>query len=123
MPDPFLAAFTITLGIATAPVDTSGDPGASSECPNDMRLVAGDHCDEVEHYCLEPKKDTKDTHCYSYWEGVTALAGTETEIKVCMDRYEAPNQKGVEPFVMKSYESGKKWCEERHKRMCTEQEW
>ena len=123
MPDPFLAAFTITLGIASAPVDTSGDPGPSPDCPSDMRLVTGDHFDEVEHFCLEPKKDTKDTHCYSYWEGETALLGTETQIKVCMDQFEAPNKKGVEPFVMKSYESGKKWCEERHKRMCSEQEW
>ena len=41
----------------------------------------------------------------------------------CMDRYEAPNEKGAEPFVMESALSATAWCEERGKRLCTETEW
>jgi formylglycine-generating enzyme required for sulfatase activity len=41
----------------------------------------------------------------------------------CMDRYEAPNEKGAEPLVMESALSATAWCEERGKRLCTETEW
>lgn len=41
----------------------------------------------------------------------------------CMDRYEAPNEKGAEPFVMESALSAIAWCESRGKRLCTETEW
>ncbi len=41
----------------------------------------------------------------------------------CMDHYEAPNQKGADPFVMESAVSATAWCEERGKRLCTEDEW
>ena len=35
----------------------------------------------------------------------------------------APNVRGQKPFVMKSFEAAEKWCRERGKRVCTEQEW
>ncbi|NUQ76073.1 MAG: SUMF1/EgtB/PvdO family nonheme iron enzyme [Polyangiaceae bacterium] len=41
----------------------------------------------------------------------------------CMDRFEAPNEKGAEPFVMESALSAIAWCESRGKRLCTETEW
>ncbi len=123
MADPFVTAFTITLGIATMPASTVGDPGPDPSCPNDMRLVTGTHFEDVEHYCLDPRKDTRDTHCYAYAEGISALFGATSDISVCMDQFEAPNKKGTDPYVMQSYKGGKKWCEERGKRMCSEQEW
>jgi formylglycine-generating enzyme required for sulfatase activity len=42
---------------------------------------------------------------------------------VCMDRFEAPNVEGLNPMVMQSAMDGKKWCEAREKRLCTEDEW
>jgi formylglycine-generating enzyme len=88
-----------------------------------MRLVVGEHHDEVQHLCIDPQRDTKDTHCFAYFEGLTGLEGAVTSINVCMDIYEAPNKKGVEPYVMRSYANAKKWCSARQKRVCTEQEW
>lgn len=41
----------------------------------------------------------------------------------CMDRYEAPNQAGVDPLVMQSALDAEAWCEGVGKRLCTEDEW
>ena len=122
MIDPIFAAFAVTYALASVPAEPV-DPGPNAACPNDMRLVHGPHFDEVEHYCVDPRADTKDTHCYAYWEGITAFEGAKLDIDVCMDQYEAPNKKGADPFVMKSYRGGEKWCAERGKRMCSEEEW
>ncbi|MFO0554549.1 MAG: SUMF1/EgtB/PvdO family nonheme iron enzyme [Polyangiaceae bacterium] len=124
MPDPLIGLFALSLALNDAPdPNASLDPGPSSDCPNDMRLVVATHFDEMQHYCIDPKKDSKDTHCFQYFQGISAMEGTQSQIRVCMDQYEAPNKKGSRPFVMKSYKAAKKWCSERHKRMCTEQEW
>jgi formylglycine-generating enzyme required for sulfatase activity len=41
----------------------------------------------------------------------------------CIDRYEAPNLAGEQPFFMTTAYDGEKWCAERGKRLCTEEEW
>src|SRR5258708_38261390 len=41
----------------------------------------------------------------------------------CMDRFEAPNVRGGKPLVMQSATDAQAWCERRHKRLCTEDEW
>lgn len=41
----------------------------------------------------------------------------------CIDKYEAPNIQGAYPMVMQSAIDGQTWCEERGKRLCTEDEW
>lgn len=122
--DPILSFVVLsTFFASTSDPNDKLDPGPSQECPADMRLVSATHFDEVQHLCVDPQADSKDTHCFSYFEGITAMEGKATDVHVCMDQYEAPNKKGAEPFVMKSYKSAKKYCEARHKRMCTEQEW
>jgi formylglycine-generating enzyme required for sulfatase activity len=88
-----------------------------------MRLVTGTHYDEMQHLCVDPDATAKTVHCFAYWEGISAEEGRATPIRVCMDQFEAPNRRGAKPFVMKSFESAQKWCGERHKRACTEQEW
>ena len=42
---------------------------------------------------------------------------------VCMDLYEAPNDKGARPFVMLSALDAEAWCTAQGKRVCTEDEW
>jgi hypothetical protein len=105
------------------PLAPSLDPGPRNDCPSDMRLVIGTHHDDVQHLCVDARKDSKDTHCFAYAEGLTAEEGTKTEIRVCMDQFEAPNQKGKRPLVMHSFRSAQRWCADRKKRLCTEQEW
>jgi formylglycine-generating enzyme required for sulfatase activity len=119
MIDPILGLGAFAVALLTFPARPSLDPGPSPECPGDMRLVAGTHYDEEQHLCV----DRRDGHCFAYWEDVTAEEGKATEIRVCMDRFEAPNIRGDKPFVMRSYESAQRWCGERGKRVCREQEW
>jgi formylglycine-generating enzyme required for sulfatase activity len=116
-----LGAFALVL--LSFPAKPSLDPGPSPECPHDMRLVAGTHYDQEQHLCVDLRQDKRDAHCYAYWEGVTAEEGKPTDIRVCMDRFEAPNIEGHRPFVMRSFDGAKRWCEGRGKRVCTEQEW
>jgi len=42
---------------------------------------------------------------------------------ICIDRYEAPNEKGAMPLVMQSLLDAEAWCEARGKRVPTEDEW
>ncbi|NUQ74763.1 MAG: SUMF1/EgtB/PvdO family nonheme iron enzyme [Polyangiaceae bacterium] len=123
MIDPLLGLGAFAVALLTIPAGPRLDPGPSPECPNDMRLVSGTHYDEVQHLCVSPQKDKKDTHCFEYWEGITAEEGAATEVRVCMDQYEAPNKRGARPFVMKSFRSAEAWCGERGKRVCSEAEW
>jgi formylglycine-generating enzyme len=120
---PLLGLGAFALALLTIPMTPSLDPGPSAECPADMRLVAGTHYDEEQHLCVDPRPDRKDTHCFAYWEGVTAEEGTATDIRVCMDQFEAPNVRGQQPYVMRSFEDAKRWCGDRGKRPCREQEW
>lgn len=41
----------------------------------------------------------------------------------CVDRWEAPNEVGVNPLMMKSAYDGEAWCQERGKRLCSMDEW
>jgi formylglycine-generating enzyme required for sulfatase activity len=123
MVDALLGFGVLAYLVWTVPMAPALDPGPSDACPRDMRLVEGKHSDVVSHLCLDPRKDTKDTHCFSYWEDMTIAEGTATDVRVCMDQYEAPNIRGSRPYVMKSFEDAERFCGERHKRTCTEQEW
>ena len=123
MIDGLLGLGAVAAALLSVPVAPPLDPGPSAECPSDMRLVTGTHHDVMQHYCVTPEDDKRDTHCYSYWPGFSAEEGTATEVRVCMDQYEAPNKKGSKPYVMKSWHNAKSWCEKRHRRLCSEQEW
>ncbi len=123
MLDPVVTTLALALSMLHVPLAPSLDPGPRNDCPSDMRLVIGTHHDDVQHLCVDARKDSKDTHCFAYAEGLTAEEGTKTEIRVCMDQFEAPNQKGKRPLVMHSFRSAQRWCADRKKRLCTEQEW
>ncbi len=47
----------------------------------------------------------------------------EGELKVCVDRFEAPNREGALPFVMFTLNESVAWCEQRGKRLCYDDEW
>jgi sulfatase modifying factor 1 len=123
MIDPWLGLAALSLTLAESPGMPDRDPGSSPTCPQDMRLVEGDHYENMGHLCLDPRTDVKDTHCYRYAENLSLLEGPVTPIRVCMDQFEAPNRRGASPLVMQSYNSATRWCERRSKRMCSEREW
>ena len=41
----------------------------------------------------------------------------------CIDRYEAPNVAGDQPFSLRTASDGEQWCGARGKRLCSEGEW
>lgn len=123
MIDPLVGLGALAIVLLAVPEPGLLDPGPHPECPPDMRLVEGEHHDVVQHYCVDPRPSQRDTHCYAYWDGITAAEGTVTNVRVCMDQFEAPNVRGAKPLVMQSYEMAKRWCGARGKRVCTEQEW
>lgn len=95
-----------------------GDPGPSPACAQDMRLVQGDHDDEMQRLCLVDKGN----RCWVYVADAVATSGRREHLRFCMDQYEAPNQRGARPLVMKSYFEAQAWCEQRGKRLCREEE-
>ncbi len=109
------------LLVAAAPALESRDPGPSPRCPADMRLVTGTHYDEVEHLCIDWRKSVG--RCFAYYEQLTVANGPTTSVDVCMDRFEAPNEEGKRPLVMRSLAGAEAFCEERGKRLCSEAEW
>ncbi len=123
MLDPLLALGALSLSLVTQPLGPVLDPGPNAACPTDMRLVEGTHYEHMYHLCDDPRPGRKTSHCYRYTEGLSAMEGPVTEIRVCMDRFEAPNRRGAKPLVMQSYRSAQRYCERRGKRLCTEQEW
>jgi len=121
--DPWVSLAALSLTLAAKPVVPSADPGPSASCPKDMRLVQGTHYENMGHICTDPRKAHNDTHCYQYAEDFSVFEGPTTELRVCMDRFEAPNRRGAPPLVLQSYNSAKKWCARRKKRLCHEREW
>ncbi len=108
--------------VAAAPSAVGpSDPGPSPRCPDDMRLVAGTHYDEVEHLCVDWRKSVG--RCFAYYEHLTVANGPTTQIDVCMDRFEAPNEAGARPLVMRSLADAEAFCRARQKRLCSEAEW
>jgi formylglycine-generating enzyme required for sulfatase activity len=55
--------------------------------------------------------------------GACPAGMVRTGADTCMDRYEAPNRAGARPLVMQTARDAESWCEARHKRLCTEDEW
>lgn len=43
--------------------------------------------------------------------------------RFCVDRYEAPNQKGELPFALQTAYDGEQWCAAHGRRLCSDQEW
>jgi formylglycine-generating enzyme required for sulfatase activity len=92
---------------------------AGGVCPADMALVEHDHSEFVDHVCT----DQRGKHCFAYTPNVTTRRGATEHVRTCMDRYEAPNQRGARPLVMLSGNEAEAWCSSKGKRLCGESEW
>jgi formylglycine-generating enzyme len=95
------------------------DPGEHPSCPADMRLVASHHHDRVEQMCTK----WEGKHCVAYERNYSISFGPAKPMRFCMDQYEAPNQRGAKPLVMKNFDEAEAWCGSHGKRICSEFEW
>lgn len=118
-------------------------PGTSEGCPDDMLLVDGMYCPDVEQICLEHHQEfdndeakkkkkrasgeesgasTVSERCLRYKDPSRCLSKNKTHLRFCMDRYEWPNKKGELPALLVSWVDAKKECEAIGKRLCMEAE-
>ena len=98
-----------------------------SACPDDMALVAGEHCRAVEQQCLEYKEAqgvVDDNRCLKF-QTPTQCVSTAPEprhMRYCMDRHEYPNRVGELPMTLVAWSEASRLCEIQGKRLCTESE-
>lgn len=71
------------------------------------------------------KKYAKSLFCYENMILVDLPPGTEGRpfFKVCIDKYEYPNKRNIEPANNVSFQDAKKFCKDKGKRLCTTDEW
>jgi formylglycine-generating enzyme len=97
------------------------DPGPSPYCPGDMRLITGRHFEDVEHLCIDFRPSAR--RCWAYHAEYTLAQGEPEDMRFCMDQFEAPNERGARPIVMKTFVEAERWCQAKNKRVCAESEW
>jgi serine/threonine protein kinase/formylglycine-generating enzyme required for sulfatase activity len=89
-----------------------GDPMApAGNCPAGMRLVSGGA-----FKMGAPQDETDKGYDERNLESVQVLS-------FCIDEYEHPNRKGVQPTTHVNWLEAKQACENASKRLCTEEEW
>jgi hypothetical protein len=100
----------ISPGSAPIAVPVSVEP-----CPDGMVLVEGDYCPAVVQSCLETVDGDED-RCAKYSTRTRCIGTTEPR-RVCVDRYEYPNTRGMKPTAMVSWNGAKAACEAQNKRL------
>jgi hypothetical protein len=135
------AALDAALEITDAGASDAGNalPGTSEGCPDDMLMVDGMFCPDVEQICEahheefdndqakkrakkaagEDEKSTVSERCLKYREPSRCLSKERKHLRFCMDRYEWPNQKGELPALLVSWVDATKLCEAKGKRLCS----
>jgi sulfatase modifying factor 1 len=95
------------------------DPLSSSACPEGMLLVEGITCVDAHRKCTR-RDPTGEASCVAF-EPASCRRGLS--LHFCVDRYEYPNQEGMLPAAVVTFQQARSACEEEGKRLCTETEW
>lgn len=116
-----------TIPGEVTPTATPAEPAAPTgptACPEDMVLIDGDYCTDLEVKCKKSHfaKANKKTICEEFAEP-TKCTGKKEKRRYCIDKYEFPNKKGQNPEVMNDFPHAQKKCAALGKRVCTESEW
>jgi len=94
-------------------------PGPPGRCADDMKLVVGTHFERAQRICVRLVRDV----CFEFNPDILALEPRETNVAVCVDKYEWPNKKGALPPVMMRFTEARDQCKSVNKRLCSEFEW
>ena len=96
---------------------------AIPSCPNDMMLVEGNFCPEVEQRCIKwiDKETLPYARCAEYASPSVCKSG-RVYMKFCIDKYEFADASGY-PMADVSWTEAVKICKENDKRLCRESEW
>lgn len=153
-PAPPEAVETGASTASAAPVSSSSAPEAmpsssassappASVCGDDMVLVQGGYCPQVEHHCLEhtadyeaaerrkrraiakgqtPPPNRAPERCVRFEEPGRCLSSTRTPMRFCIDRLEWPGKEGELPALLATWHQARASCEGAGKRLCTADE-
>ena len=118
------ATATATATASTVPALVPTATADAGACPDDMALVDGDYCEDLEVECIKRWEAPQN----NLWvceevKQPTRCVGKSRKMRYCIDRYEFPNRKGERPMVMQNFYQAQMHCAERGKRVCTESEW
>ncbi len=121
------ACETATAALSAAPSGSAEPPAEKAlGCPEDMALVEGQYCPNVEQRCLEhglnSAKEEIDAICLKFEKPSVCLSPSRAHMRYCMDRYEYPNKPGELPQVLTTWEEAAHLCHVQGKRMCSESE-
>lgn len=117
---------TIPARQLEAPIIADASAPKQGPCPDDMVEVEGDFCPNVEQTCLKIDKSIQNVNGYpkcDEFAPTKCLSTKRVHMHFCIDRYEWPNQKGVNPSVMLTWNDMKRECGNVGKRICQDHEW
>jgi hypothetical protein len=114
----------VELSDASSDASTPKEAEGPTACPEDMVLIDGEYCTDVETKCLKSHyaKQNKKTICEKF-EEPSKCVGKKEKRRYCIDRYEYPNTKGERPIVMNNFPQAQHLCAAENRRICTETEW
>lgn len=125
-----LAAFMWFVGFGLPQEEDMNDDTTS--CPDEMILVEGDYCPQVEQVCLRWLDDDQrpsahggmgPLRCAEFKSPAVCLSKKRVHKRYCIDKYEYPNKPGELPPVDVTWYQAKEACEKEGKRLCTDSEW
>ncbi|MCA9593195.1 MAG: SUMF1/EgtB/PvdO family nonheme iron enzyme [Myxococcales bacterium] len=97
-----------------------------SACPDDMVLVEGSYCPDVEQRCLrwmDPPGRYHEFRCAQYAQPATCRSAQRVKLRFCMDRDEYTAPGSTLPENDQSFNDAVKTCGSLGKRVCQESEW
>ena len=109
----------------------SGGNNDDGACPDDMKLVEGDYCPNVEEICLycvdanmnKEKCNSITDRCGEFKFPTRCLSATKIHKRFCIDTYEIPDIEGQIPTSWLSYTDAENFCKSKGKRIATSSEW
>lgn len=100
-------------------------PETLSDCPDNMALVEGQYCPEVEHRCLrylDPKGRYHEFRCAEYGPS-KCRSRQRRPMRFCIDRHEYVPKGQSLPINHQSFTLAEDTCKGIGKRVCRESEW
>jgi formylglycine-generating enzyme required for sulfatase activity len=93
-----------------------------------MVEVKGKFCPAVVQNCINLDMTVHNVNgyvrCLEFAKSVCqSPENQKVDMHFCIDKYEYPNQKGVKPQVMLTWNDMKKNCQDQGKRLCIDHEW
>ena len=122
----------ISVGPVETTAETDAREGTRGVCPEGMVEIDGKMKQSAMLDALQLRACTDwidhkfPERCAAYdrdaWLALSADLPTKS-LHYCMDRFEYPNQRGVNPIVMVTWYEAKNACRAQGKRLCSEDEW